>query len=79
VKRDDIVTIIQTAKVRSVFGNSVADAIWVETLDGILSCVIKGQDRYQILSWLNHERSKAGKDKRDAIDKAWKLVEDELP
>jgi hypothetical protein len=77
--RDDIVTVIQTAKVRTGFGNTVDEALKVTVLDEILKRVIDGEDRYQILTYLNRERRKGGRDKQHVIDWCWKIVEGKLP
>jgi hypothetical protein len=79
MKRDDIVTTIQTAKVKAGFGNTVDEAMKIKLLDGILKRILDGQDRYQILTWLNRELIKAGMDKKHVIDYCWNLVERDIP
>jgi len=78
MKRDDVVTIIQTAKVRSGFGRTVDEALKVKMLDGILKRILDGQDKLQILQWLNKEFSRAGKDKQLVISYVYKVVEEQL-
>jgi|WetSurSiteA1Bulk_404760.scaffolds.fasta_scaffold92205_3 hypothetical protein len=77
--RDDIVTVIQTAKVKTGFGNTVDEALKVTVLDEILKRVLNGEDRYQILSYLNRERRKGGKDKQEVIDWCWNIVKEKVP
>ena len=78
MRRDDIVTTIQTAKVKVGFNNTVDEALRIKVLDGILKRVLDGQDKVQILQWLNKEWGKAGKDKQHVITFAYKVVEDML-
>lgn len=79
MKRDDIVTKIQTAKVMTGFNNTVDESMKIKMLDGIMKRIIDGQDRYQILTWLNRELYKAGLDKKHVIDYCWNLVEKDIP
>lgn len=78
MKRDDIVTTIQTAKVRVGFNNTVDEALKIKVLDGVLKRILDGQDKYQIVSWLNKEWMKAGEDKQHVISFVYNLVEDQL-
>jgi hypothetical protein len=78
MKRDDIVTTIQTAKVKAGFNNTVDEALKIKVLDGILKRVLDGQDKLQIVQWLNKEWVNAGTDKQHVISFAYKIVEAQL-
>jgi hypothetical protein len=78
MKRDDIVTTIQTAKVKAGFNNTVDEALKIKVLDGILKRVLDGQDKLQIVQWLNKEWVNAGADKQHVISFAYKIVENQL-
>jgi hypothetical protein len=78
MKQDDLITLIQDGIVRSQVTNTVRGVIKAGILNGILKHILEGEDRLQIVRWLNRERLRAGKRKRELIDECWELVGDKI-
>lgn len=78
-QRYDLITDIQTRKAYASVTRHVDDALAEKMYDQLLKRVMDGQDRFEIVQWLNREWAKAGELKQTVIKQIYDFVEEKIP